>query len=66
MHELPPEDGTDAQLRSILQEHFSRQNPPREMRASLLRKAGLASDKKRKPLHPFLLVFPKNNASGPP
>jgi hypothetical protein len=65
MNKLPPEDESDAQLRSILQEHFSSQNPPSELRASLIRKARLASDKKRKPLRSFILILPKNNVSGP-
>jgi hypothetical protein len=66
MDKLTPEDELDTQLRVIFHEHFNQQEPPRELRANLLRKARLASGKKRKHQHPVFLAQPtKNNASGP-
>jgi hypothetical protein len=66
MNELPPDDGLDKQLRVIFHEHFDQQEPPGELRATLLRKAERVSGKKRKHQHPIFIAQPtKKNASGP-
>jgi hypothetical protein len=66
MDKLNPEDELDTQLRVIFHEHFDQQESPHEVRANLLRKARLASDRKRKRQHLVILAHPtKNNASEP-
>jgi len=65
MQKYSPEDELDAQLRDILQGHFARQEPPLELRASLVHKARLVSGRKRKHQRLIFLIPPaKNKVSG--